>query len=1016
MLGWKQKRKTLKLAIAGLLLGTSLSALSAYAEPNPVLTSTSYFTSDGRQETQDLILRTLDIQVKVEGGFAETTAIAEFYNPSSNTLEGNFTFDMPEGSTLIGYALDINGELRDGVIVEKLQAERAFNDRIRRGIDPGLAEVTRSNAFTTRVFPIFSRETRRISVTFITPVSESDPYELPIESGITPEGVSISVEGDVSVQGLGPDGAMSAQSLPESGMLVIRPTTVPRSTVTRHSNGRMFLNVTLPSDTTVTPFAPESVRVYWDTSLSHAPHAVKSRDFLTNLIQTRRPLSLEVVPFARGVTDAGHIDIRPEPDELGDVIDEFVYDGATNLEDLFAEEHARSEVDVCILVTDGRLTLGDFPDTRLPCKLHVISASPEADDGVLALLAKAGRGQYIDLNRISAETAMDRLTQAVIAPIRLLVDGENVLDEAEWQDDGDSFRLFAPLRAGAQTFRLDLPGRTFDGSVPASRPARHDAAGASWAKLRLTSERARGATRDDLVALSRNYSVVSDETSLLVLETIWDYVQNELPLPDDGFTKEERESYAEGLEAQQTERERDQEYRLEFVSGLWDQQVEWYGRAFDGEAGPRGPVAGSRDMATGTSEFESEPTGSDLVPPPPPPPPPLPSPPPEPMMENAMRQEHVVVTGSVVAEHTEAPVVSNAFRSETGDAALPVDIISEEELRDQLSANADASDADQGISVTMDIRPWSPDRPYLEAVEGLCEADLHKAYLEQRQEFGTIAGFYFEIADVFSACGENEKAVAITLSALELPDADHDTLTAVGKRLTRFGDIDTAIDVFRRVTEIDPTRPQPWRDLALAIDESADQESLSQADRRARLSEALDLFNHVIANPWDSAFEGIESISVTEANRVLTRLEAAGGQGSLPLETLRAEMPMDLRIVVSWNVDETDMDLWVVEPTGERARYDNTLTAIGGRFSNDMTNGYGPEEYLLKDAPEGLYDIIMDYYSGDIVNPSAAVAIQAEIWQNYGQPGETMRRVDLAFTNEDQEEYLVGTVTVRKDD
>ena len=192
--------------------------------------------------------------------------------------------------------------------------------------------------------------------------------------------------------------------------------------------------------------------------------------------------------------------------------------------------------------------------------------------------------------------------------------------------------------------------------------------------------------------------------------------------------------------------------------------------------------------------------------------------------------------------------------------------------------------------------------------------------------------------------------------------------------------------------------------------------SLSQDERRARLSEALDLFNHVIANPWDSAFEGIESISVTEANRVLSRLEAAGGEGSLPLDMLREDMPMDLRIVVSWNVDETDMDLWVVEPTGERARYDNPLTAIGGRLSNDMTNGYGPEEYLLKDAPEGLYDIIMDYYSGDIVNPSAAVAIQAEIWQNYGKPGETMRRVDLAFTNDDQEEYLVGTVTVRKDD
>lgn len=375
------------------------------------------------------------------------------------------------------------------------------------------------------------------------------------------------------------------------------------------------------------------------------------------------------------------------------------------------------------------------------------------------------------------------------------------------------------------------------------------------------------------------------------------------------------------------------------------------------------------------------------------------------MPDDSMRQESVVVTGTQLRSR------------EIGDAALPVDVVSEEELLEALSPNATGgAEAGETTAISTDIRPWSPERPYLEAAAELCAIELNNVYLEQRAEFGTIAGFYFEMADVFSACDENAKASEIVLSALELPDADHDTLTAVGKRLTRYGDIETAIEVFRHVTEIDPIRPQPWRDLALAIDESADMPSLSQDERRARLSEALDLFNHVIANPWDSAFEGIESISVTEANRVLSRLEAAGGEGSLPLDMLREDMPMDLRIVVSWNVDETDMDLWVVEPTGERARYDNPLTAIGGRLSNDMTNGYGPEEYLLKDAPEGLYDIIMDYYSGDIVNPSAAVAIQAEIWQNYGKPGETMRRVDLAFTNDDQEEYLVGTVTVRKDD
>ncbi|HBJ94758.1 MAG TPA: hypothetical protein DDZ43_17920 [Hyphomonadaceae bacterium] len=316
----------------------------------------------------------------------------------------------------------------------------------------------------------------------------------------------------------------------------------------------------------------------------------------------------------------------------------------------------------------------------------------------------------------------------------------------------------------------------------------------------------------------------------------------------------------------------------------------------------------------------------------------------------------------------------------------------------------------------MEIERWTPNRPYLEAAEGMCADELYEVYLRERAEYGALPSYFLEFADLFEQCGDIRRATETALTALELSTSNHDTLTAVGQRLMRYGDIDRAVDLFRRVTEIDPSRPQPWRDLALALDASADLPGLNEAERRARLSEALEHLNHVISSPWSWYYDGIEGISVLEANRILDRLQTAGGNGELPSEALEGDMQVDLRIVVGWNVDEVDMDLWVTDPRGERVYYGNNLSAIGGRISNDMTDGYGPEEFMLRKAIPGVYTVEMDYFSSDIVNPNGAVAINAELWQNYGMPDERVQRVELEFDDVDQSEYLVATITVEGDD
>lgn len=64
-----------------------------------------------------------------------------------------------------------------------------------------------------------------------------------------------------------------------------------------------------------------------------------------------------------------------------------------------------------------------------------------------------------------------------------------------------------------------------------------------------------------------------------------------------------------------------------------------------------------------------------------------------------------------------------------------------------------------------------------------------------------------------------------------------------------------------------------------------------------------------------------------------------------------------------------DLDLWVTEPSGEQASYSNQHTALGGKVSDDMTNGYGAEECALRWAYKGGYEVRVQGGSGDGLNP-----------------------------------------------
>ncbi|HEY6527357.1 MAG TPA: DUF2135 domain-containing protein [Cellvibrionaceae bacterium] len=71
-----------------------------------------------------------------------------------------------------------------------------------------------------------------------------------------------------------------------------------------------------------------------------------------------------------------------------------------------------------------------------------------------------------------------------------------------------------------------------------------------------------------------------------------------------------------------------------------------------------------------------------------------------------------------------------------------------------------------------------------------------------------------------------------------------------------------------------------------------------------------------------------------------------------------------LRIVLSWDSDNTDLDLHVITPDGDHAWYGNRVLKNGGAQDVDVTTGYGPEIFSSPSPLFGQYLVYVNYFGG----------------------------------------------------
>jgi hypothetical protein len=1012
------------------------STSPVWAEANPSLTARVNGVNSAATQSSALRIGTMDVAVKLRGSIAETSITVRFENPSGATLEGEFNLDMPKGSVVTGYALDIGGVMIDGVLVPPHQAQIAYEQRVERRVDPGIAEVTHGSRFSTRVFPIFPGNGRTIRLTFTTPLDPELGYVLPLDTAgkVGKMNVTITAANQPSLSlptGLlgkwGEAGySYSGKDVALSGTLSMKPATgAPAVTLSEHrSEGRFFeINDSAATDGRATK-AASSVAILWDRSRSRLDHPHdREIAMLRQTLDKLKPSVIKLILF-----DSGGIEQISVANSaaLADALAKVRYAGATSFASL--ERADLAGVDTCLLLSDGLATM-DRRDRFSPaCRLFAITSTRDADRGFLGSRARRTGGDLFDLDSMKVDDVVARLTRSGPQVVDVRAENGEPISFTALPSGRGGWRIVgrAPDQGGVIVRLAGVEKGVVERRYAMSTFATplFDGTGALWAADQIGGGAADMAAAD-LLAMARRYSVASPLASFIVLETANDYAQAGID-PPASYPKDQRAQYA-ALKAQRDAVLANQkENRLALVLQGWSARQDWWRNPISKPQvvvpPPPPPVSMPRPQPMRPSPAPRRNARPAPLPEPPPPPPvPAPMPtmevppsaPPPPPAEAAVGNDIVVTSVRRDSANQDVPIAVTAAPGETRR--------NRRQDRDGVASAADSAGylGTEGASAGqpsaqlksgIEVRPWSSDRPYIAALDA-AKGDKLAVVAAQEKKYGSLPAFYLDMGEWFAAQGNKPEAARMAAAALELPTRNNDTLAIVAARLMRYGEVDRAIWLLEKLVEAEPERPQPRRTLALALIQRS---AMLKGDAaRADLARALSLLNEVIMTPWDGRFPEIETIALSEANMIIPRFKALGGT-KLPLDPqLVRLLDTDIRVTVEWNTKDTDMDLWVDEPGGERVIFSHPRSSKGGHLSRDFTQGFGPEEYLMHKALPGKYVVRINTYRTDRLNPNGPTNVTARLYRNWGRADQTEQLIDLEVLPGSEGQRMIGTIEVK---
>ncbi len=343
------------------------------------------------------------------------------------------------------------------------------------------------------------------------------------------------------------------------------------------------------------------------------------------------------------------------------------------------------------------------------------------------------------------------------------------------------------------------------------------------------------------------------------------------------------------------------------------------------------------------------------------------------------------------------PPDAQAIREETLTGNITQEQVAQVWAYADSSATASNLETITGGIKLADIEPAAT---YLKQMDSAGTTNAYNLYLQLRNTYEEMPAYYFDMSNWFLKKGDTATGIRILSGIADLGIENHELFKTLGYQLKLLGMYEEAVNVFRKVLEWRPQEPQSYRDYALAL-----------ADL-GKYQQAVDTLYTALQKNYDrniaSLYPGIEEIIITELKNIQARNNILAPQTGIQLsekiqlDSLSA-MEVDVRVVLNWNMNDTDIDLWVIDPNGEKCYYKNKQTAAGGRISNDFTRGYGPEQFMVRKALKGKYKVLLHYYGNRQQKIAGPTTVMAEIFTGYGTSKQERKLVTL-FMEKDRKE------------
>ena len=949
----------------------------------------------GQYNANPMQLQELSMDILVMGQTAVTTMEMTFYNPNDRVMEGEFEFPLSNGQEVSRFALDIDGKLREGVVVDKALGRQAFEDIARRNVDPGLLEKTEGNNFRARVYPMPAQGVRRILIAFEQELSQKDGrdfYFLPIASGVKlkhfklrTEVVSRMVKADIEntlqlnfgqsrnsyISEVKKDNYTLDKNIGLTFPKIDKPQLL---TATKGTDSYLYGNIALEKQSLREKEKPKSIGILWDISSSS-----QKRDFakefalLDAYFKEIKEVKVALTTFH--IRSSPAIPFKVENgnwQELRQYLEKLIYDGATDPQAMLFPP----ESDEYFLFSDGIFNFRDknFDFTRLIGQLHapvnVVSSQLVANMDKLQYLSGATGGSFINLNTQEVSQAVKALQYQAFQVLDYKVKKGNVVNLYPQKGTlvGENFTFSGYLNSEDATLVVSLgyPNKvivekelTFSKNTAAS-DEEFALLRRVWAEKKIAQLRREGAESKAIDMVGRRYGIVTEGNSLIVLETVEDYVRYQITPP-----KELLQEYNKLSSEINSEKMEEQKEALERVISQSKEQTSWWQTSY--------PI--KKKNTKKNKEYET------------PPPPPA-----------------MMVHAEEIAEYNNAAEVlkdvshDDAKMADMGTAGY--DIIADnsaQQMEMELAAEpVDRTLGYEPVDRTLGYEPpqarivlnaYDPDTPYLKVMEYADPAKAIETYHKLKKEYGQTPSFYVDVADYFFKKGDLAQAVLVVSNLAELNLEDAQLLRTLGYKLSSYKAYKEAIEVFRKVVAIREEEPQSYRDLGLALAEDK------------QYQEAVETLYKVVKNAWDERFGDVQLVTMNDINSLVARHK--GIKTNFMDKRLLKSEPVDIRVVLSWDTDNCDMDLWVTDPTDEKCFFDNKLTYLGGKISKDVTQGYGPEEFMIKKAPKGTYKIETDYFGTLSQKQLMPVTLRITFYTHFGTDKEQKQETTVRLTNEE---------------